>query len=51
MNARAKKFIIKRTIELIFATAIGYAIKMEKSAVARVDEHFDPPQETTTEEA
>jgi hypothetical protein len=51
MNARTKKFLIKRSIEFLFAAAIGYAIKTEKNIVTRVDEHFDPPQETTPEEA
>jgi len=50
MNTKAKKFLVKRGIEFIFAAAIGYLIKTEKKIESRVDDHFAPPKVDETEE-
>uniref|UniRef100_A0AAU7H0I6 Uncharacterized protein n=1 Tax=Streptomyces phage Scarif TaxID=3158858 RepID=A0AAU7H0I6_9CAUD len=41
---KAAKFIVKQGIGLIFAAAIGYAIKMEKKIEARIDDHYAEPK-------
>jgi hypothetical protein len=50
MNAKAKKFLAKRAIELIAATVIGYIIKAEKKYETQIDEYFAPPKADTPEE-
>ena len=50
MNARTKKFLAKRAIELIAATLIGYIIKAEKKYENRIDDHFEPPKADAPEE-
>lgn len=47
MNPKLAKFLVKQSIGLAFAAAIGYAIKMEKRIETRIDEHYAPPEDET----
>ena len=41
MNPKLMKMLVKGALSLTVASAIGYAIKLEKKADDAIDEHFD----------
>lgn len=44
MNPKLVKFIAKQSLGLVFATAIGIAIKFERKIEERIDEYYDEPK-------
>lgn len=44
MNPKLAKLIMKQTIGVIFALAIGFAIKFEKNIDERIDEYYAEPK-------
>jgi hypothetical protein len=49
MNPKLAKFLAKQGLGIIFATAIGFAIKFEKKIEDRIDDHYDEPKNTDQE--
>lgn len=44
VNPKLAKLIVKQGLGILFATAIGFAIKFEKKIEDRIDEHYDEPK-------
>lgn len=40
MKPKLAKFLVKQGLGVIFATAIGFAIKFEKYIEDRIDDHY-----------
>lgn len=45
MNPKLKTMLVKGALGIVVSTVIGYMIKMEVKAEARIEEHFSPKEE------